>query len=158
MTDKPTLNPETERELKKLLFRLKENGLTTGKVSLDGEMIIDFNDADDVDGSYSYVSKIFKQFISKVEQRARQEAVEEGYKQGVKMLEWRINCNTLISELSGWKGVVDQTVDECLEKWINQKEQREHLVKSLSLQEEQDDLCNCGNPKMEESDFCKECV
>ena len=77
MTDKPTLNPETERELKKLLFRLKENGLTTGKVSLDGEMIIDFNDADDVDGSYSYVSKIFKQFIAKVEQRARQEAVEE---------------------------------------------------------------------------------
>uniref|UniRef100_A0A6H2A4H5 Uncharacterized protein n=1 Tax=viral metagenome TaxID=1070528 RepID=A0A6H2A4H5_9ZZZZ len=69
-----------------------------------------------------------KQFISQVEAEAR----EEGYKEGVKMLEWRINCNTLISELYGWKSIVDQTVDECLEKWIDKKDQRKFLTKSLS--------------------------
>ena len=52
---------------------------------------------------------------------------EGGYLEGVKMLEWRINCDTLISELSGWKGCVDMAVAESLGVYKNQLEQREHL-------------------------------
>ena len=71
-----------------------------------------------------------KQFLASEKELSRQEGMEEGYFQGVKMLEWRINCDTLISELSGWKGCVDMAVDESLDTYKNNTEQREYLTKT----------------------------
>ena len=71
-----------------------------------------------------------KQFLTSEKELSRQEGMEEGYFQGVKMLEWRINCDTLISELSGWKGCVDMAVDESLDTYKNNTEQREYLTKT----------------------------
>jgi len=71
-----------------------------------------------------------RQFLADEKELSRQEGIEEGYFQGVKMLEWRINCDTLISELSGWKGCVDMAVDESLDTYKNNTEQREYLTKT----------------------------
>ena len=83
--------------------------------------------ANDINGE-DYDS--LKQFIASEKELSRQEGMEEGYFQGVKMLEWRINCDTLISELSGWKGCVDMAVDESLDTYKNNTEQREYLTKT----------------------------
>lgn len=39
---------------------------------------------------------------------------DEGYKKGVKDLAHRIDCNTLISELYGWKTIVEASMEEVL--------------------------------------------
>ena len=41
---------------------------------------------------------------------------KKSYAEGIRMLEWRINCDTLITELYGWKGVVDMAVEESFER------------------------------------------
>lgn len=115
---KPTLSPETQKTW--------ENP----KLIDAGATIADYmgrNELTKLQLPIGYVAISVRE-LAKVEQRAR----DEGYREGVKMMEWRIDCSTLISELYGWKSIVLQAVDDCLEKWIDAKDQRKHLTKSLT--------------------------
>jgi len=76
-----------------------------------------------------------EELIKQVYAKGLKDGREKGYIEGVKMLEWRINCDTLISELSGWKGCVDMAVEESLGKYKKQLEQREHLSPNQTTKE-----------------------
>jgi len=58
-----------------------------------------------------YVNKVNKLYGSLIETERK-----KSYAEGIRMLEWRINCDTLITELYGWKGVVDMAVEESFER------------------------------------------
>lgn len=37
-----------------------------------------------------------------------------GYAKGVEILAWRIDCSTMISELSGWRGCVEMAKEQAM--------------------------------------------
>ena len=128
MTDKPT-NQVSKKD--KLVYSKVYSSKGLMKLDKETEKRFDEQFLDAGEWRHSPITQNeIKQFLTSEKELSRQEGIEEGYFQGVKMLEWRINCDTLISELSGWKGCVDMAVDESLDTYKNNTEQREYLTKT----------------------------
>ena len=128
MTDKPT-NQVSKKD--KLVYSKVYSSKGLMKLDKETEKRFDEQFLDAGEWRHSPITQNeIKQFLASEKELSRQEGMEEGYFQGVKMLEWRINCDTLISELSGWKGCVDMAVDESLDTYKNNTEQREYLTKT----------------------------
>jgi len=128
MKDKPT-NQVSKKD--KLVYSKVYSSKGLMKLDKETEKRFDEQFLDAGEWRHSPITQNeIKQFLASEKELSRQEGMEEGYFQGVKMLEWRINCDTLISELSGWKGCVDMAVDESLDTYKNNTEQREYLTKT----------------------------
>ena len=128
MKDKPT-NQVSKKD--KLVYSKVYSSKGLMKLDKETEKRFDEQFLDAGEWRHSPITQNeIKQFLTSEKELSRQEGMEEGYFQGVKMLEWRINCDTLISELSGWKGCVDMAVDESLDTYKNNTEQREYLTKT----------------------------
>jgi len=122
MTDKIKLPADVERRLKEWSEK-PDTGLCADSTT---------DDYANYEESKIFLAQELAIARAEEKQLSYNEGVEAGYLQGIKMLEWRINCDTLISELSGWKGCVNRAVYESLGRYKDSIEQREYLVKISS--------------------------
>lgn len=60
-----------------------------------------------------YIKGLLAQQRSELLDQVEKE-VEEAYRRGVETLAWRIDCNTLMSELSGWRNILEIAKEEAL--------------------------------------------
>ena len=99
-------------------------------------------------------------YIEKALQEAREEGWQTGHKQTKEdyqakeeEVEGRVEkIKELIKTDGPWTSEYDG-YDEAFDKGYNKC-----LEDVLSILKPNDGRCKCGNPKMDESDFCKECI
>lgn len=108
---KPNMKNKT-KELK--LYRKIENLVNPFIKKWCGDNYTHLVDYDDNDGQE------LRENIAKLVTKHTEQIKKEAYLEGVKKLKWRIECSTLISELYGWKSVVDMAEEEVLDFYLKQ--------------------------------------
>ncbi len=85
------------------------------------EKDFDYNFVNKGGNIWEYPDGAVKAFIRSLLAQQRSELldqvekeVEEAYRRGVETLAWRIDCNTLMSELSGWRNILEIAKEEAL--------------------------------------------
>ena len=65
--------------------------------------------------------------------------------------EFITNVLKLYEDIHGW-----DVLQDAIDRFLNERE--DSKIYRLELLMDESDLCACGNEKMDESDFCKDCV